>query len=54
MSTVTEPWVSSELTLSPSNTNLEFSFSDTMAGYVRRFDRLTRSFTRGNIGRPGV
>ena len=33
------------MTLSPPNTNLEFSFSDTIAGYVRRFDRLTRSFT---------
>ena len=45
MSTFTEPWVSSDETLSPPNTNLEFSFSDTIAGYVRRFDRLTRSFT---------
>jgi mannose/cellobiose epimerase-like protein (N-acyl-D-glucosamine 2-epimerase family) len=45
MSTFIEPWVSSDETLSQPNTNLEFSFSDTIAGYVRRFDRLTRSFT---------
>jgi mannose/cellobiose epimerase-like protein (N-acyl-D-glucosamine 2-epimerase family) len=45
MSTVSEPWASPELTLAPPTTNLEFSFSDTVAGYVRRFDRLTRRFT---------
>jgi mannose/cellobiose epimerase-like protein (N-acyl-D-glucosamine 2-epimerase family) len=45
MSIVTETWNSSELSLTQPNTNLEFSFSDTIAGYVRSFDRLSRSFT---------
>ena len=44
MSIATESWSSSDLVSQP-NTNLEFSFSDTIAGYVRRFDRLTRTFT---------
>src|SRR5215208_28258 len=46
MSIAAEPWTASETALVP-NTNLEFSFSDSIAGYVRRFDRLSRSFTLG-------
>jgi mannose/cellobiose epimerase-like protein (N-acyl-D-glucosamine 2-epimerase family) len=45
MSIATESWSSSDLAVAEPQTNLEFSFSDSIAGYVRRFDRLTRSFT---------
>jgi mannose/cellobiose epimerase-like protein (N-acyl-D-glucosamine 2-epimerase family) len=35
---------SSELSADTPNTNIDFSFSDTIAGYVRRFNRRERSF----------
>jgi mannose/cellobiose epimerase-like protein (N-acyl-D-glucosamine 2-epimerase family) len=42
---VAELLPSSELGAETPNTNIEFSFSDTIAGYVRRFNRRQRSFS---------
>lgn len=45
MSIATDFLPASEVATADAATNLEFSFSDTIAGYVRHFDRRTRSFT---------
>ncbi|WP_164102829.1 AGE family epimerase/isomerase [Candidatus Laterigemmans baculatus] len=45
MSIATEYLPASEVASVEAATNLEFSFSDTIAGYVRSFDRLARCFT---------
>jgi mannose/cellobiose epimerase-like protein (N-acyl-D-glucosamine 2-epimerase family) len=44
MSLAAELLPSSELGADTPNTNIDFSFSDTVAGYVRRFNRRERSF----------
>src|SRR5688500_5902327 len=45
MSLTTELLPSAELATATPDTNIEFSFSDTIAGYVRQFNRRKRSFT---------
>src|SRR5262245_45282760 len=45
MSLATKKRTSSAVATTPSTTNIEFSFSDTIAGYVRNFDRTNSTFT---------
>jgi mannose/cellobiose epimerase-like protein (N-acyl-D-glucosamine 2-epimerase family) len=45
MSTTMELQRTAQFPAAESSTNIEFSFSDTVAGYVRRFNRANRSFT---------
>jgi mannose/cellobiose epimerase-like protein (N-acyl-D-glucosamine 2-epimerase family) len=44
MTTATELLPSMEVATATPDTNIEFSFSDTIAGYVRQFNRRKRSF----------
>src|SRR5690606_20178698 len=44
MSLATESWTSTVAAQAPS-TNIEFSFSDTVAGYIRNVDRPAGTFT---------
>ncbi len=45
MAFATESQSGTDLLSAPTTTNIEFSFSDTVAGYIRGFDRASRTFT---------